>query len=82
MAQLTTTQTLFREGYDSIAAPHFDDGSWTFVTEQAVPGWDNQEALVIFEQMLTAEDNGITAVFAANDGLAGATISAYKKRGH
>ena len=73
--------TLFRQGYDSVAAPNFDDGSWTFVTEQAVPGWDNQEALVIFEQMLTAADNDISAVFAANDGLAGATISAFKNAG-
>ncbi|MGB1251129.1 MAG: sugar ABC transporter substrate-binding protein [Candidatus Promineifilaceae bacterium] len=73
--------TLFREGYDSVAAPHFDDGSWTFVAEQAVPGWDNGEALVIFEQMLTAADNDISAVFAANDGLAGATISALKNAG-
>jgi D-xylose transport system substrate-binding protein len=73
--------TLFREGYASIAQPHFDDGSWTFVTEQAVPEWSNQEALVIFEQMLTANNNEITAVFAANDGLAGAVISAYKNAG-
>ena len=73
--------TLFREGYDSIAAPHFDAGDWSFVEEQAVPGWDNQEALVIFEQMLTANDNAITAVFAANDGLGGAAISAYKNAG-
>ncbi|MEM7116819.1 MAG: substrate-binding domain-containing protein, partial [Chloroflexota bacterium] len=73
--------TLFRQGYDSVAAPNFDDGSWTFVTEQAVPGWDNQEALVIFEQMLTAADGDISAVFAANDGLANAAITAYKNSG-
>ncbi|MFN2297017.1 MAG: substrate-binding domain-containing protein, partial [Candidatus Promineifilaceae bacterium] len=42
--------TLFREGYASYAQPHFDDGSWDLVAEQAVPNWDNQEALVIFEQ--------------------------------
>ena len=72
--------TLFREGYASVAQPHFDDGSWTFVTEQAVPGWDNQQALVIFEQMLTANPE-ISAVFAANDGLAGAVISALKNAG-
>ena len=79
--QPTTTPTLFREGYDSVAAPHFDAGDWSFVEEQAVPGWDNQEALVIFEQMLTANDNAITAVFAANDGLGGAVISAFKNAG-
>ena len=46
--------TLFREGYVSIAQPHFDDGSWNLVDDQWVPEWDNQQALVVFEQMLTA----------------------------
>jgi D-xylose transport system substrate-binding protein len=46
-----------------------------------VPEWDNQQALVVFEQMLTAAGNNITAVFAANDGLANAVISAYKNAG-
>ena len=73
--------TLFREGYASVAQPHFDDGSWTLVADQAVPEWDNQQALVVFEQMLTAANNAITAVFAANDGLANAVISAYKNAG-
>jgi D-xylose transport system substrate-binding protein len=73
--------TLFREGYVSIAQPHFDDGSWTLVDDQWVPEWDNQQALVVFEQMLTAAGNNITAVFAANDGLANAVISAYKNAG-
>ncbi len=73
--------TLFREGYASIAEPHFDDGSWTMVDDQAVPEWDNQQALVIFEQILTAANNNVTAVFAANDGLAGSVISALKNAG-
>jgi D-xylose transport system substrate-binding protein len=73
--------TLFREGYASIAQPHFDDGSWNLVDDQWVPGWDNQQALVVFEQILTAASNEISAVFAANDGLANATISAFKNAG-
>ena len=73
--------TLFREGYVSIAQPHFDDGSWNLVDDQWVPEWDNQQALVVFEQMLTAADGEISAVFAANDGLAGAVISAFKNSG-
>ena len=73
--------TLFREGYLTAAQPFFDDGSWVWVDDQWVPGWDNQEALVIFEQMLTAADNNITAVFAANDGLAGAVIQALQNAG-
>ncbi|MFT7583713.1 MAG: D-xylose transport system substrate-binding protein [Cellvibrionaceae bacterium] len=73
--------TLFRDGYLGIAQSHFDDASWTLVDDQWVPGWDNQEALVVFEQMLTAADNNITAVFAANDGLAGAVIQALANAG-
>jgi D-xylose transport system substrate-binding protein len=73
--------TLFREGYVSVAQPHFDDGSWTLVDDQWVPEWDNQQALVVFEQMLTAANGEISAVFAANDGLAGAVISAFKNSG-
>ncbi|MFN2245562.1 MAG: sugar ABC transporter substrate-binding protein, partial [Candidatus Promineifilaceae bacterium] len=73
--------TLFREGYASYAQPHFDDGSWDLVAEQAVPNWDNQEALVIFEQILTAAENNVTGVFAANDGLANSVISAFKNAG-
>ncbi len=73
--------TLFREGYFGVAEPHFNDGSWELVDDQFVPGWDNQEALVLFEQILTAANNEVTAVFAANDGLAGAVISAFKSAG-
>jgi D-xylose transport system substrate-binding protein len=73
--------TLFRQGYYEIAQPHFDDGSWNLVDDQWVPEWDNQQALVIFEQILTAANNEVSAVFAANDGLAGAVISAFKSAG-
>jgi D-xylose transport system substrate-binding protein len=44
-----------------------------------VPQWDHQQALVIFEQILTdAGEAGVDAVFAANDGLANSVISALK----
>jgi D-xylose transport system substrate-binding protein len=73
--------TLFREGYVSYAQPHFDDGSWDLVDDQWVPDWDNQQALTIFEQILTAANNDVTGVFAANDGLANAVISAFQSAG-
>jgi D-xylose transport system substrate-binding protein len=73
--------TLFREGYVGYAQPHFDDGSWELVDDQWVPDWDNQQALVIFEQILTAAENNVTGVFAANDGLANAVISAFQSAG-
>ena len=50
------------------------------VDDQAVPDWDNQQALVIFEQILTAAGGEVDAAFAANDGLAGSVIAALKAR--
>jgi D-xylose transport system substrate-binding protein len=73
--------TLFREGYFSVAEPHYTAGDWELVADQAVPDWDNQQALVIFEQILTAAGNDVDAVFAANDGLANSVISALKTQG-
>ena len=73
--------TLFREGYFGIAEPHYDDGSWFLVDDQAVPDWDNQQALVIYEQILTAAGGEVDATFAANDGLAGSVIAALKSQG-
>jgi D-xylose transport system substrate-binding protein len=45
-----------------------------------VPGWDNQKAGTIFEQMLVKTSNKIDGVAAANDGLANAVIVALKAR--
>jgi D-xylose transport system substrate-binding protein len=73
--------TLFREGYYGVAKPHYDAGDWELVADQAVPEWDNQQALVIYEQILTAEGGDVDATFAANDGLAGSVISALKGQG-
>ena len=72
--------TLFSAGAHTILDPLFTAKTYTKVAEQAVPGWDNQQALTIFEQMLTTTNNGIDAVLAANDGLAGAVISALKNQ--
>ncbi|MGZ5391808.1 MAG: sugar ABC transporter substrate-binding protein [Mycobacterium sp.] len=68
-------------GYMEVLQPLFDSGAWTLVEKQAVPDWDPQQALTIFEQMLQASNNGVNAVVAANDGLAGAAVSALKSRG-
>jgi D-xylose transport system substrate-binding protein len=73
--------TLFKNGYDGVINPKFDAGEWEEVDDQSVPDWDNQQALVIFEQMLTAADGNIDAVLAANDGLGNAAIQALKSAG-
>jgi len=73
--------TLFREGYISVAQPHFDDGTWHLVGEQWISQWNTQEALVAFEQILTAANGEVTAVFAGNDNMANAAISVFKNAG-
>jgi D-xylose transport system substrate-binding protein len=73
--------TLFANGYNSVISAKFDSGEWVRVDDQSVPNWDNQEALVIFEQMLTAAGGDIDAAIAANDGLAGAVIAALQNQG-
>jgi len=70
--------TLFSQGGHAILDPLFTAKTYSKVAEQAVPKWDNQQALTIFEQMLTSSNNGIDAVLAANDGLANSVISALK----
>jgi D-xylose transport system substrate-binding protein len=72
--------TLFKNGYDSVIDPKFESGEWTEVDDQAVPDWDNQKALTIFEQMLQKANNKVDGVLAANDGLGNAAISALKQR--
>jgi D-xylose transport system substrate-binding protein len=71
---------LFKQGYnetgDFAVSKKVEAGEWELVADQDVPDWDNQQALTLFEQLLVANDNDVDAVFAANDGIAGAVISA------
>ncbi|MFV1990293.1 MAG: sugar ABC transporter substrate-binding protein [Acidimicrobiales bacterium] len=73
--------TLFAEGYMGFAQPHFDDGSWNLVDRQAVPDWDNTQAQVLAEQILTAAGNEVDAAIVANDGMAGGVIAALAAQG-
>jgi D-xylose transport system substrate-binding protein len=73
---------LFKQGYnesgDFAVSKKVDAGEWEVVADQDVPDWDNQQALTLFEQILVAQNNDVDAVFAANDGIAGAVVSALK----
>ncbi len=73
--------TLFKNGYDGVINPFFESGDWVEVDDQSVPDWNNQQALVIFEQMLTASGGNIDAAVAANDGLASSVIAALQNQG-
>jgi D-xylose transport system substrate-binding protein len=72
--------TLFKKGYSSVVDPLIKQGKLKLAADTAVPDWDNQKALTIFEQMLQKTNNKIDGVLAANDGLGNAAISALKQR--
>jgi D-xylose transport system substrate-binding protein len=72
---------LFKEGYSATVDEHVSAGDWKLVADQFVPGWDNQEAQTLMEQILVDNGNGVDAVFAANDGLANSVINAMEDAG-
>ena len=69
------------KGYNEILDPLFASGEFVKVDEQAVKDWDGATALTIFEQMLTASNNEIDGVVAANDTIANAVVSGLKAAG-
>jgi D-xylose transport system substrate-binding protein len=71
---------LFKQGYASVLDPLIKSGKASKGPDQGVPGWDNQKARTIFEQMLVQTSNKIDAVAAANDGLANAVVTALKAK--
>ncbi len=73
---------LFKQGYDSVLNPLYKSGTF----KKASAGdqwtdWDPNKGLTIFEQMLAKNSNNINGVLSANDGLAGAVISALQNHG-
>jgi len=73
---------LFKQGYDSILNPLYKTGALKKATAgDQWTDWDPNKGLTIFEQMLTRNGNKIDGVLAANDGLAGAVVSALKNHG-
>ena len=65
---------LFKGGYDSVLKPLYAKGVLKKGPDQFVPGWDNQKAGTIFNQMLIRTANKIDGVAAANDGIANAVV--------
>lgn len=73
---------LVRAGYSSLATPYYDKGRWQLVADKEVPGWDAEQARQIFTQILAeAGDEGVDAVFAANDTLATSVVQVLKLQG-
>jgi D-xylose transport system substrate-binding protein len=78
--QTDNNSFLFKSGYESILNPLYKNGTLKKGPQQFTPGWDNQKAGTIFEQMLVKTSNNIQGVAAANDGLANAVVVALKAR--
>jgi D-xylose transport system substrate-binding protein len=71
---------LFKKGYDSVLNPLYKHGVLKKIGDQWTD-WDPNKGLTIFEQMLAKTNNNIGGVLAANDGLAGAVVSALQNHG-
>jgi len=72
--------TLFKNGYDFVLQPMYDDAIYTKGPDQSVPDWDSEEGAKIFQQMIDQQPK-IDGVLAANDGLGGAAIKVLRKKG-
>ena len=73
--------TLFKQGYVSVLGKYVAKKQMTLVADQSVPGWDNVQGGVIFEQMLTKAGGKLDAVVSANEGLGLAAVAVLKKNG-
>jgi D-xylose transport system substrate-binding protein len=72
---------LFKKGAFSVLQPLIDSGDIEIVYEQWTKDWNPANALANMENALTANDNKIDAVVAANDGTAGGVIQALASQG-
>ena len=70
--------TDLKKGYTEVLEN--EGGDVEVAAEQAVPNWDSQKALTIYEQMLQASSEPFDGTLAANDAIANATVSARKAR--
>lgn len=72
---------LFRSGYAETAEAKAEAGEWTIIADQFVDDWDAANAQTAMEQILVDNGNDVDAVFAANDNLANAAITAIEAAG-
>lgn len=70
-----------RGGQQEILQDAIDSGAITIVAEAYTDGWLPANAQRNMEQILTAADNGVDAVVAANDGTAGGVVAALTAQG-
>jgi D-xylose transport system substrate-binding protein len=72
---------LFKKGAFNVLQPYIDRGDIQVVYDQWTKDWSPANALANMENALTANNNQIDAVIAANDGTAGGVIQALAAQG-
>ncbi len=72
---------LFKQGAHSVFDPLVAAGSLTIASEYDTPDWSPDQAQTEMTQALTALNNKVDGVYAANDGTAGGAIAAMKAAG-
>lgn len=72
---------LFEIGQFSVIQDAIDAGDITIVGHQYAEGWSAENSMPLVEDALTANDNQIDAILAANDGLAAGAIEALDAQG-
>ncbi|TVY01465.1 D-xylose ABC transporter substrate-binding protein [Cohnella terricola] len=72
---------LFKKGAFNVLQPLIDKGDIEVVYDQFTKDWNPANALANMENALTANNNKIDAVVAANDGTAGGAIQALAAQG-
>ena len=70
-----------RGGQQEVLQAAIDSGDITIVDEAYTDGWLPANAQRNMEQILTANDNGVDAVVASNDGTAGGVVAALTAQG-
>lgn len=73
--------TLFTKGQTEILDKYVKDGKVKIVAQQGVENWDPANALKVMENLLTAQNNGVDAVVASNDGTALGALQAMRAQG-
>ena len=71
----------FRKGAMDTLQPYIERGDIELIGEQATKDWLPDVALQIIEDMLTAQNNNVSAIVAANDAIGGAAVQALKAQG-
>ncbi len=73
--------TLFKQGAHSVFDPLVTAGTLTIAKEYDTPDWSPDQAQTEMTQALTALNNKVDGVYAANDGTGGGAIAAMKAAG-